>query len=117
MSGTRLGRKLGRKTGHRVALCRNLACSLIKYESIKTTEAKAKTLKRFVDILIAKAKKDDLSARRMIRKDINQKEVFVKIFKELVPRFKDREGGVVKLVKLNNRLSDNAPMCCVKLIS
>lgn len=117
MSGTRLGRKLGRKTGHRVSLYRNLACSLIRYEEIKTTEAKAKSLKRFVDILISKAKKDDLNARRVVRKDIHQKDIFLKIFTDLVPRFKDREGGFVKLVKMNNRLSDNASMCCVKLVS
>jgi large subunit ribosomal protein L17 len=117
MSGTKAGRKLGRKTGHRVSLYRNLACSLIKYESIKTTEAKAKSLKSFIDGIISDAKKDDVNARRKVRKDIQQKEVLLKLFNELVPRFKDREGGFVKLIKLGNRISDNAPVCCIKLIS
>ncbi|MDR0675696.1 MAG: 50S ribosomal protein L17 [Elusimicrobiota bacterium] len=117
MSGTKAGRKLGRKTGHRIALYRNMASSLIKYESIKTTQAKAKSLKSFIDSLISNAKKDDINARRKIRKDIQQKEILLKLFNELVPRYKNREGGFVKLVKLGNRMSDNAPICCIKLIS
>jgi large subunit ribosomal protein L17 len=116
MSGTRVERKLGRKTGHRISLYRNLACSLLKYESLKTTEAKAKGLKSFIDSLITSAKKDDLNARRKIRKDINQKDIFLKLFNEIVPRYKDRSGSFVKVIKLGNRFSDNAPMCLIKLI-
>lgn len=116
MSGTRGGRKLGRKTGHRVSLYRNMTCSLIKYEEIKTTEAKAKSLKGFVDSLITVAKKNDLAAKRKVRQDIHQKDVFLKIFDEIVPRYKDRTGSFVSLVKLGNRVSDNAPICLVKLL-
>jgi len=117
MAGTRAGRKLGRKTGHRISLYRNMACSLIKYEEIKTTEAKAKSLKAFVDSLISIAKKDDLNARRKVRVDVHQKDVFLKLFNEIVPRYKDRTGSFVSLVKLGNRRSDNAPMCMIKLLS
>ena len=117
MAGTKAGRKLGRTSAHRIALYRNLACSLIQYEQIKTTEAKAKSLKGFIDSIISDAKKDDINARRKVRKDIQQKDIFLKLFDELVPRYKDRTGGFVKLVKLGNRISDNAPMCLVKLIS
>jgi len=117
MSGTTAGRKLGRKTGHRTALYRNLACSLIRHEQIKTTESKAKSLKSFIDSLISIAKKDDLNAKRKVREDIQQKDVFLKLFSELVPRYKQRTGGYVRLVKLGNRPSDNAPICLIKLIS
>ena len=117
MSGTKAGRKLGRTSSHRTAMYRNLACSLIKYEQIKTTEAKAKSLKSFIDSLISEAKKDDLNAKRKVRKEIHQKEMFLKMFSDLVPRYKERTGGFVQLVKLGNRPSDNAPMCLIKLIS
>ena len=117
MSGTKAGRKLGRTSSHRIALYRNLACSLIKYEQIKTTEAKAKSLKSFIDSLISEAKKDDINARRKVRKDIQQKDLLLKVFNELVPRYKDRTGGFVQLVKLGNRPSDNAPICLIKLIA
>ncbi|MCP4482622.1 MAG: 50S ribosomal protein L17 [bacterium] len=117
MSGVKAGRKLGRTSSHRTAMYRNMACSLIKYEQIKTTEAKAKSLKSFIDSIISDAKKDDLNARRKVRCDIQQKDVFLKIFNDLVPRYKERTGGFVKLVKLGNRSSDNAPMCLIKLIA
>lgn len=117
MGGIKGGNKLNRMSGHRTALLRNMACSLIKYESIKTTEAKAKNLKSFIDSLISKAKKNDLIARRRIRQDIHQKDVYLKLFNEVIARYENRVGGFVELVKLENRRSDNAPMCLIKLIS
>ncbi len=117
MGGIKGGKKLNRNTGHRIALLRNMACSLIKYESIKTTEAKAKNLKAFIDSLISRAKKNDLTARKRIRQDIHQKDAYLKLFNEIIGRYDNRVGGFVELVKLENRRSDNAPMCLIKLIS
>ncbi|MFC1566726.1 50S ribosomal protein L17 [bacterium] len=117
MSGTRNGRKLGRITSHRKALYRNMACSLIKYEEIKTTTAKAKSIKGFIDKIISTAKKNDLNSKRKISENIKDKEVYNKIFTVLVPRFSERKSGFARIIKLNNRISDNAPMSILKLIS
>ncbi|MFC1546787.1 50S ribosomal protein L17, partial [bacterium] len=100
----------------RTALYRNLSASLIRHEEIKTTQAKAKSLKPFAEKLISIARKDDLNSRRKVRRDIHDRQVFIKLFEVLVPRYKERTGGYIKLIKLGNRNSDNAPMCIVKLL-
>ncbi|MFH1715051.1 MAG: 50S ribosomal protein L17 [Elusimicrobiota bacterium] len=117
MAGTHAGRKkLQRTSSHRKALYRNMSCSLLKYEQITTTEAKAKMLRSFVEKIISVAKNNDLQSKRIVREDINDKEVFQKIFNVLVPRYAERKGGYLRIIKLSHRISDNAPMCVVKLI-
>lgn len=117
MSGTKAGRKLGRTTAHRTALYRNLATSLIRYEHIETTEAKAKSLKRFIERLISRAKINDIHSKRIVARDIKDKDVFAKLFTVVVPRYVQRTGGYVRLVKTGRRFSDNSKMCVIKLIA
>jgi large subunit ribosomal protein L17 len=116
MSGTGCGRKLGRTSSHRTALYRNMTTSLIKYEQIKTTEGKAKSLRPFVEKLITLAKKTDLSTKRRVMQDIKDREIVKKLFETIAPRFASRNGGYTKIIKLNNRFSDNAKMCIIKLL-
>lgn len=112
-----LDKKLGRTTSHRTAMYKNMATSLIRYEQIKTTQAKARNVKSFVEKLITLAKKNDLVSKRMVRRDIQQKDAFYKLFDVIAPRYVERNGGYIRIIKLENRPSDNAPMCIMKLIA
>jgi len=109
------GRKLGRTTGERNCLLTNLATALFKSEEIITTEAKAKELRRFAEMVITKAKKGDFNSLREVKKRIKDKEALKKIFESLVPRFKDRIGGYTKIIKLGYRQGDRARVDLVKL--
>ena len=111
----RAGRKLGRTTSERKALLTNLATALFRHEQIVTTEAKAKELRRFAEKVITRAKKGGLSSFREVKKEIRDKEVIKKIFGTLVPRFKEREGGYTKIIKLGYRQGDRARVDLVKL--
>jgi len=111
----RAGRKLGRTTSGRKALLISLATALFRHEQIITTEAKAKELRRFAEKVITRAKKGGLSSFREVNKDIKDKEVINKIFETLVPRFKEREGGYTKIIKLGYRQGDRARVDLVKL--
>jgi len=111
----RAGRKLGRTTGERKALLANLATELFKHEEIVTTEAKAKELRRFAERVISSAKKGGLNSFREVKREIRDKEVIKKIFETLVPRFKEREGGYTKIIKLGYRQGDRARVDLVKL--
>lgn len=110
------GRKLGRTTEHRTALFRNMATSLFRYERIETTDAKAKELRSFAEKLITLAKRGDLHARRQAYQDIRDQEVLAKLFGDIGPRFKARNGGYTRIVKSRIRHGDNAPLSIIELV-
>lgn len=110
------GRKLGRTTEHRTALFRNMATSLFRHERIETTDAKAKELRSFAEKLITLAKRGDLHARRQAYQDIRDQEVLAKLFGDIGPRFKARNGGYTRIVKSRIRRGDNAPISIIELV-
>ena len=115
MRHKKIGRRLGRDTSHRKAMFRNMAASLIEHESISTTLPKAKELIRVFEPLITLAKKDDLSRRRRAFNKIRNKTAVGKLFDEIGPRFKDRPGGYLRILKKGRRPGDSAPMALVQL--
>ena len=113
------GRKLNRTASHRKALLSNLASSLIIYKKIRTTEAKGKELRSYIERLITYAKKGDVHGRRLIQKKIvgkRGKEIANILIHEIAPIYVDRKGGYTRLIKLNNRKNDNAPVSLVELV-
>lgn len=110
------GRRLGRNSSHRKAMFRNMAASLFKHETIKTTVPKAKELRRVVEPLITLAKEDGVANRRLAFSRLRDKEVVGKLFSDLGPRFKDRPGGYIRILKLGPRPGDAAPMAIVQLV-
>ena len=110
------GRKLGRTASHRAALLNALTTSLLKYKRIKTTEAKAKEARTFVEKLITKAKKNDLHVRRQVLSFINDKDVVKELFSEIIPKIGERPGGYTRVVKLGNRNGDAAAMAILELV-
>ncbi len=110
------GRKLKRTASHRAALMRALATSLLKHKRIKTTLAKAKEARSFVEKLITKAKKGDLHSRRLVMSEIKDKEVIKELFSEIVDKIGDRPGGYTRVVKLGTRLGDAAQMAILELV-
>ncbi|MSQ23220.1 MAG: 50S ribosomal protein L17 [Chloroflexi bacterium] len=109
-------RKLGRATAPRLALLRNQATDLFRYERIRTTEPKAKELRHLAEHLITLAKRGDLHARRQIIAKLYDVRVANKLVDELGPRFADRAGGYVRLVHLGPRRGDSAPMAQIELV-
>ena len=110
-------KKLGRVKNQREALLASLVEALIKHEQIKTTEAKAKALRPIVEKLITKAKTDSVQNRRLVNSRLkNRDEVTKKLFDEIGPRFKDRDGGYTRVLKLPKRSSDAAPMAIIELV-
>ena len=109
------GRKLGRNSSHRKAMFRNMATSLVRHESIKTTVPKAKELRRVVEPLITLAKIDGVANRRLAFDRLRDKEAVGKLFNDLGPRFKDRPGGYLRILKTGPRPGDSAPMAIVML--
>ena len=110
------GRKLGRNSSHRKAMFRNMATSLFRHETIKTTLPKAKELRRVAEPLITLAKEDGVANRRLAFARLRDKEVVGKLFKDLGPRFKARPGGYIRNLKLGPRAGDAAPMALVMLV-
>ena len=110
------GRALGRKSSHRKAMYRNMAASLITHETIRTTLPKAKELRRVVEPLITMAKEDGVARRRMAFSRLRDKASVGKLFNELGPRFKDRPGGYLRILKIGYRPGDAAPMALVQLL-
>jgi large subunit ribosomal protein L17 len=110
------GRKLGRTTGHRRALYRNLVTDLLRYEKIITTEPKAKEVRGLAERMITLGKKSGLHSYRQALAFITDKKVTEKIFAELGPRYKERPGGYTRMVKLAPRLGDGAPMVQLELV-
>ncbi len=110
------GRKLGRNSAHRKAMYRNMAASLLTHETIKTTLPKAKELRRVVEPLITLAKEDGVSRRRLAFDRLRDDAAVGKLFNELGPRFKDRPGGYLRILKMGYRPGDSAPMALVQLL-
>jgi len=110
------GRKLGRNSSHRTAMYRNMAASLVQHETIKTTLPKAKELRRVVEPLITLAKKDGVAQRRLAFSRLRDDAAVGKLFNELGPRFKDRPGGYLRILKIGYRAGDSAPMALVQLL-
>jgi large subunit ribosomal protein L17 len=109
-------RQFSRKTDHRNHLLRNLATSLILFEKVDTTEAKAKELKTFADTLIARSKKADLNAIRKLKAVLFDSNAVKKVIEELVPRYASRNSGFIRSYHLKNRPGDNSPMIRVELV-
>ena len=110
------GRRLGRNSSHRKAMFRNMAASLLRHEMIKTTLPKAKELRRVVEPLITLAKEDGVAKRRLAFARLRDKEAVGKLFKDVGPRFKDRPGGYLRILKTGPRPGDAAPMAIVQLV-
>ena len=109
------GRRLGRNSSHRKAMFRNMAASMLKHETIKTTLPKAKELRRVVEPLITLAKEDSVANRRLAFDRLRDKEVVGKLFSEIGPRFKERPGGYLRILKTAPRAGDAAPMAIVMM--
>ncbi len=107
---------LGRKTAHRKSMLANMACSLIEHKRINTTVAKAKALKQFVEPLITKSKDDTTHNRRIVFSRLRQKESITELFGDVAAKIGDRPGGYTRIIKLGNRLGDNADMAMIELV-
>ena len=110
------GRKLSRNTSHRKALLDNLVRAVILNESIRTTTPKAKEARRVVERVITKARDNTLAARRVVHKTVRDQAALAKLFENIGPRFKERPGGYTRIVHVENRLGDNAPMSILELV-
>ncbi len=113
------GRKLNRTASHRKALMSNLASSLVLHKQIKTTDAKAKELRGFVERLVTYAKKGDVHGRRLIMKKIHgklSKQIANVLIHDIAPTFSERSGGYTRIIKLNNRKNDNAPVSLIEFV-
>jgi large subunit ribosomal protein L17 len=109
-------RKLNRTSSHRLAMLRNMSNSLLTHELIKTTLPKAKELRRVVEPLITLAKEATVANRRLAFNRLRDRDVVVKLFNELGPRYKARPGGYLRILKCGFRVGDNAPMAIVELL-
>ena len=116
MRHRRSGRALSRNSSHRKAMFRNMSASLLKHETIRTTVPKAKELRRVVEPLITLAKVDGVSKRRQAFDRLRDKEIVGKLFTELGPRYRERPGGYVRILKMAPRPGDSAPMALVQLV-
>ena len=110
------GRQLNRNSAHRKAMFRNMAASLFEHEVIRTTLPKAKELRRVAEPLITAAKVDSVAKRRLVNSRLRCDEMTRKLFNELGPRYKEREGGYLRILKCGSRPGDNAPMAIVELV-
>lgn len=107
---------LGRTTSHRKAMLANMASSLIKHKRISTTLAKAKVLRGYVEPLITKSKTDTTHSRRIVFSYLQDKEVVTELFRDVAAKVANRPGGYTRIIKLNNRLGDNAEMALIELV-
>ncbi len=110
------GKQLGRNSSHRKAMFRNMAASLFRHEAIRTTLPKAKELRRVAEPLITLSKEDSVANRRLAFSRLRDKEVVGKLFAELGPRYQERPGGYMRILKCGHRPGDNAPMAFVELV-
>jgi len=110
------GRKLSRPTEHRILMYRNLVTDLLRYEKIVTTEAKAKEVRGMAERMITLGKNGSLYARRQALAFVTDKKVVAKLFDELAPRYAQRTGGYTRIIKLEPRLGDGAPMAQLELV-
>ena len=110
------GPRLGGSAGHQKHILSNLASQLFTHGSINTTHAKAKVLRPYAEKLITKAKSGSVNDRRAVAADIPNKDVVAYLFNELAPKFENRDGGYTRIIKLENRKGDNAPMANISLV-
>ena len=110
------GRKLSRNTSHRKALLQNLIRAVILEESIRTTTPKAKETRRVVERIITKARENTLANRRLVHRTVRDQAALAKLFETIGPRFKTRPGGYTRLIHVQNRVGDNAPMAILELV-
>lgn len=116
MRHNNIGRQLSRNSSHRKALLKNLTISLVEHETIKTTVAKAKELRRVAEPLITRSKSDSVANRRLVFARLRSDAAVSKLFGELGPRYKERAGGYLRILKCGYRPGDKAPMAYVILI-
>ena len=109
-------RKLNRTSAHRLAMLRNMMNSLLRHEAIKTTLPKAKELRRVVEPMITLSKEPTVANRRLAFNRLRDREMVVKLFNEIGPMFKERNGGYTRILKMGYRVGDNAPMAYVELV-
>jgi large subunit ribosomal protein L17 len=109
-------RKLNRTSSHRLAMLRNMSNSLLRHELIKTTLPKAKELRRVVEPLITLSKEPTVANRRLAFSRLRDREMVVKLFDEIGPRYKSRNGGYTRILKFGFRVGDNAPMAIMELV-
>ncbi len=107
---------LGRKSAHRKAMLSNMACSLIEHKRIVTTLAKAKALRVYVEPLVTKSKTDSTHSRRTVFSYLKSKEAASELFRTVAPKVETRQGGYTRIIKLPNRLGDNAEMAMIELV-
>jgi large subunit ribosomal protein L17 len=110
------GSKLGRTSSHRKAMLRNMVTSFLKYEKVKTTDVKAKELKKVAEKMITLGKRGDLHARRQALAFVRDPEVVGKLFSELSERYRQRTGGYTRIIKMGYRTGDNAPLSSIEFI-
>jgi large subunit ribosomal protein L17 len=111
-----LSRTLGRRTGHRKSMLMNMSNSLIQHELIKTTLIRAKVLRRYLEPLITLSKSDSVHYRRQIFAELRDPKIIKKLFEEIGPRYKDRPGGYVRIIKAGFRNGDAAPVAYIQLV-
>lgn len=116
MRHNKSGRTLGRNSSHRKAMLRNMVTSLLDHERITTTDARAKEVRKVAEKLITLGKRGDLHARRQALSVVFDKKIVAKLFDRLAPRFQDRPGGYTRIIKVGNRLGDNAPVSIIELV-
>jgi large subunit ribosomal protein L17 len=116
MRHNRVINHLGRTSSHRKSMLSNMATSLIIHKRITTTTAKAKALRMFVEPIITKSKEDSTHSRRMVFSYLKDKEAVSELFREVSPKIADRKGGYTRILKIGNRLGDNADMCIMELV-
>ncbi|OQY20551.1 MAG: 50S ribosomal protein L17 [Desulfobacteraceae bacterium 4572_35.1] len=116
MRHNKSGRKLGRNSSHRKAMLRNMVTSLIDNERITTTDARAKEVRKIAEKMITLGKRGDLHARRQALSVIFDKAVVAKLFERLAPRYENRAGGYTRIIKVGNRLGDNASVSIIEFV-
>lgn len=116
MRHNKSGRRLGRNSSHRKAMMRNMVTSLLEHEQIRTTDAKAKEVRRVAERMITLGKRGTLHARRTALRTLRSKAVAAKLFDDLAARYAGRPGGYTRIYKIGRRVGDNAPMSIVQMI-
>ena len=116
MRHNKSGRRLGRNSSHRLAMMRNLVTSLLEHEKITTTDCRAKELRKVAEKMITLGKRGDIHARRQALQVVRDRKVVAKLFDRLAPRYQDRPGGYTRIIKLANRLGDNASQSIIELV-
>jgi large subunit ribosomal protein L17 len=110
------GKRLGRNTSHRKAMLRNMVTSLFDHETITTTDARAKELRPMAEKLITLAKRGDLHAWRLVTEVVRDRKTVAKLFERIAPRYAERPGGYLRIIKMGHRLGDNAALSMITLI-